>query len=287
MAVYKQGYRGYSGSYTPAWSRFLIPARYAFKHVFHSRLFTAFFVACFFYPVGCLAFLYLNHNLRLLALLNIHEIVPINGEFFYVFLQAQGGLAFVLAAFVGPGLVSPDLSNNALPLYFSRPFSRLEYGLGKASVLVFLLSTVTWVPGLVLYFVQSELAGARWMAEHLWIAAGIVLASCIRILIYCVLALALSAWIRWRVVAGAALLGVFFVSAGFGHAINALMDTENGTLFNLDGLISTIERDLLRQPLHGQSAITSGTAFLALMAVCVLCLTVLERKVRAVEVVRG
>lgn len=287
MAIFRQGYRGYSGSYTPVWSRFLIPGRYAFERVFHSRLFTAFFVACFFYPVGCLAFLYLNHNLRLLALLNIREIVPINGEFFYVFLQVQAGLAFVLAAFVGPGLVSPDLSNSALPLYFSRPFSRLEYGLGKASVLVFLLSTVTWVPGLVLYFVQSELAGARWMAHNFWIAAGIVLASWIRILIYCVLALALSAWIKWRVVAGAALLGVFFVSAGFGHAINALMDTENGTLFNLDGLISTIERALLRQPLRGTSAITPDTASLALLAVCVLCLTLLERKVRAFEVVRG
>ena len=287
MAVYKQGYRGYSGSYTPAWSRFLIPGRYAFKHVFHSRLFTAFFVACFFYPVGCLAFLYLDHNLRLLAFFNVHELVPINGEFFYMFLQTQGTLAFVLACFVGPGLVSPDLSNNALPLYFSRPFSRLEYGLGKAWVLVFLLSAVTWVPGLVVFLVQSELAGADWMAANLWIAAGIVLSSWIRILIYTVLALALSAWIRWRVVAGAALLAVFFVSAGFGQAINALMETQNGTLINIAGLLSTIERDLFRQPLHEQSAITAGTAWLALMVVCLLCLTLLARKVRACEVVRG
>lgn len=287
MAVYKQGYRGYSGGTTPPWSRFLILGRYAFKHVFHSRLFTAFFVACFFYPLGCLAFLYLNHNLRLLAVLNVREVVPVNGEFFYIFLQAQGTLAFILAAFVGPGLVSPDLTNNALPLYFSRPFSRLEYGLGKASVLVFLLSAVTWVPGLILYLVESSLAGAGWMVANLWIAAGIVLASWIRILIFTVLALALSAWIRWRVVAGAALLAVFFVSAGFGAAINAIMDTENGTLINIGGLISTIERVVFRQPLPAQSAVTAGTAWLALMVLCLLCLTLLAHKVKAVEVVRG
>ena len=56
-------------------------------------------------------------------------------------------LALFLAAFVGPGQVSPDLANNALSLYLARPFSRAEYVLGKMSVLVILLSLMTWVPG--------------------------------------------------------------------------------------------------------------------------------------------
>ena len=41
-------------------------------------------------------------------------------------------------AFIGPGQVSPDLANNALPLYLARPFSRVEYVLGKMSVLLVL-----------------------------------------------------------------------------------------------------------------------------------------------------
>ena len=56
-----------------------------------------------------------------------------------------------LTAFVGPGLVSPDLANSALPLYFCRPFSRAEYVLGKCAVSVQLLSLITWVPGLILF----------------------------------------------------------------------------------------------------------------------------------------
>jgi hypothetical protein len=44
-------------------------------------------------------------------------------------------MALFLAAFVGPGQVSPDLANNALSLYLARPFSRVEYVLGKMSVL--------------------------------------------------------------------------------------------------------------------------------------------------------
>jgi hypothetical protein len=39
-------------------------------------------------------------------------------------------LALFLAAFIGPGLISPDLHNNALSLYLARPFSRAEYVLG-------------------------------------------------------------------------------------------------------------------------------------------------------------
>ena len=40
-------------------------------------------------------------------------------------------MAYLLTAFVGPSLVSPDVSNNAMPLYFCRPFSRTEYVIGK------------------------------------------------------------------------------------------------------------------------------------------------------------
>ena len=59
----------------------------------------------------------------------------------------QGALAFLLTAWVAPVLVSPDLVNGALPLYLSRPFTRAEYVLGKATVLLTLLSAITWVPG--------------------------------------------------------------------------------------------------------------------------------------------
>src|SRR6266852_1287555 len=70
------------------------------------------------------------------------------------FVSVQGVFAFLLTAFTGPGLISPDLANGALPLYFCRPFSRAEYVIGKSSVLAILLSQITWVPGLVLFAVQ-------------------------------------------------------------------------------------------------------------------------------------
>ena len=47
MAVYEQTYKRYPGPLTPEWSRFLIIPRHAYRGVFKSKLFTAFFVLCF------------------------------------------------------------------------------------------------------------------------------------------------------------------------------------------------------------------------------------------------
>ena len=65
--------------------------------------------------------------------LQLTQLIPIDGSFFQVFVNIQGGFAFFVALLVGPPLVSSDLRNNALPLYLCRPFSRTEYVMGKMS----------------------------------------------------------------------------------------------------------------------------------------------------------
>src|SRR5215467_8811544 len=168
MAVYKRTYRRYTGELTPVWSRFLIVYRYSRRALLRSRLLTGFYVLCFFYPLFCALEIYLLHNLDFVAKygFDVGRFLSIDNKFFLYFIDVQGALAFVLTAFTGPGLISPDLANGALPLYFCRPFSRAEYVLGKASVLVILLSQITWIPGLVLFGIQSSLAGVNWAREN-------------------------------------------------------------------------------------------------------------------------
>ena len=66
-----------------------------------------------------------------------------------------------------------------MPLYLCRPFSRAEYVLGKMSVLVFLLSLITWVPGLILFVIQAQPGGLGldrgrtcWIAGSLFVGLG-------------------------------------------------------------------------------------------------------------------
>ena len=211
MAVYKRSYHGYDGPQTSEWSRFAIIPRYAYRGLFQSKIMTAFFVLCFVPPIIFLALIYVADNFASLAqLVRANQAggspISINGNFFLSFLNFQAGLAFILTAFVGPSLVSSDLANRALPLYLSRPFSRAEYVLGKMSVLVILLSLITWVPGLILFIIHSSLMGRTWFVDNAWIAWAIFASAIIWILIIALLALALSAWIKWRIAAGALLL---------------------------------------------------------------------------------
>lgn len=288
MAVYKRSYRGYAGALTPEWSRFAIIPRYAYRDLFQSRIMMVFFGVCFLAPVVFLFLIYISDNFASFArFFSDHDAtspIAVNEEFFAILLNIQGVLAFILTAFVGPSLISSDLANRALPLYLARPFSRAEYVLGKMSVLLILLSLITWIPGLALFGVHATLMGGGWVLHNLWMAWAIFIGSWVWILIISLLALALSAWIKWRIAAGALLLAVFFVAGGFGEAINAVLDVRWGRSINLMYLLMTVWRGLFH--LGGNSDISTRSAWVVLALISAGCLALLYRKLRAVEVVR-
>src|SRR5829696_561920 len=242
MAVYEQTYRRYTGQLTPEWSRFLILPRHAFRGVFNSKLFTAFFVICFLPLLVEAILIYLHHNVTALAItqLNVKDLIPIDASFFQTFVNIQGGFALFVALLVGPPLVARDLRNNALPLYLCRPFSRTEYVMGKMSVLLILLSWITWVPQLLMFLFQSYLQGFAWFKSNLWIASAIVIASLVWILLLALLSQTISALVKWRVIASAALLGLFFIPSVFGEFINLVFQTHWGHIVSLAALMKNV-----------------------------------------------
>jgi ABC-2 type transport system permease protein len=104
-------------------------------------------------------------------------------DFFFAILTFQGGLAFLLTAWVAPVLISPDLVNGALPLYLSRPLTRVEYVLGKATVLLTLLSAITWAPMLVLFALEAGTGADGWGPANVRIAAAVFAGSWVWILV--------------------------------------------------------------------------------------------------------
>ncbi len=300
MAVYKKTYRPYEGELTASWSRLFVIPRYAFEDLHRSRFLTIFFIASFIYPLICALIVYVEHNLSALKLLNLENtsrLIPIGVSFFMGLLGWQSMLALFLAAFIGPGQVSPDLVNNGLSLYLARPFSRKEYVLGKMSVLVILTSLMTWVPGLLIFGLQAYLEGWAWATEHARIAAGIFFGAWAWILLLSLMALALSAWVKWKPAAGALIFVLYFVAAGFGATINAVQRTHWGHLLNIGYLVGRIWVQIF----EGANKTTNGAVFfrvpmgeelpmwscwMALLALSGLCLFMLAKKVRGAEVVR-
>jgi ABC-2 type transport system permease protein len=296
MAVFKHAYKGYDGPLTPAWSRFLILPRYAFEEMSRKRFYSMFFLVSMLAPLVFALIIYVEHNLSALKMLQIRDLIAIDARFFQNFLGWQSMMAFFLAAFVGPGQISPDLANNALPLYLARPFSRAEYVLGKLSVLLILMSIMTWIPGLLLFILQASLEGNGWFGQNLRIANAIFFGAWIWILLLSLLALALSAWVKWKPLAGGLLFGVFFVAGGFAGAINVVMRTQWGNLLNLSHLIGSVWTSLFEQPMHRGSGavffrvhgddVPIWCCWVSLLAICGFCLFLLARKIRGAEVVR-
>ncbi len=306
MAVYEQSYKRYAGRLTPEWSRFLIIPRHAYRGVFKSKLFTAFFVICFVPLLVEAILIYLHHNVGALGIMkaNVRELIPIDASFFQFFVNLQGGFAFFVALLIGPPLVSRDLRNNALPLYLCRPFSRTEYVLGKMSVILILLSFITWIPQLLLFLFQSYLEGFSWYKDNLWIASAIFIGSAVWILLLALISQAVSALVKWRVIASAAILGLFFIPSIFGEFINVVFMTRWGSLISLGALMRSVSAGLF-----GTFVRTYDTVRLTdfndnvvrefvinepplwcswgvLFVVCAICLALLSWKVKAYEVVK-
>jgi ABC-type transport system involved in multi-copper enzyme maturation permease subunit len=309
MAVYEHLYGAYEGESQSALSRFLVIPRYAIRDVFKSKLLTTFYILCFLYPLVAAILVYLHHNANALALLqlNVRELLPIDRTFFRTFLEIQGGFAIILTVLVGPPLISKDLANNALPLYLCRPLSRFEYIAGKMAVLAFLLSTITWIPGILILLFQASLAGAGWIWSNWWMAWAIFLGSAIWITLLSLLALAVSAIVKWRVVASGALLALFFVPSAFGAIINDLFLTRAGHLVSIWasmnsvwlGLFGLFQRKTgqiqgtVSNPIYNKQYFDMAllepplwASWAIIAAVCAVALLLLSRRVRAYEVIK-
>ena len=292
MSVYEHTYKPYAGPLTPEWSRFLIIPRHAYRDVFRSKLFTGFFALCFVCPLVMAILIYLHHNLTAMAIfqINLRDLAPINGFFFQTFVSIQTGLAFLLTVLIGPPLISRDLANNGLPLYLCRPFSRAEYVIGKMSVLLILISAITWVPGGLLFLFQSYLEGAGWFARNIWMLGAIFIGSWTWMILLALLSVTISAWVKWRLAASAALFGLFIISNAIGLMVNGVLQTRWGSLFNLTLVMKTIEDSLFRDAnsmdLPRWMVLPTPAAWISFAVFLAMCLFLLTRKVRAYEVVR-
>jgi ABC-2 type transport system permease protein len=296
MAVYKRTYTRYSGPLTSERWRFTILPRYALQSVLASRFYAGAFILALVPHLIALLLIYFRSHIDALIGLGIDaralEILSIDGGFFLQLFVVETFISFFMVALLGPGLIAPDLANNAMPLYLSRPFSRTEYVMGKLSVLLAVTSLITWVPGLLLFGLQTALAGFSWAWDHSRILAAILLGSLLWLMTISLIALALSAWVKWRPVAAAALFGIFFVSAGFGTVSNVLLLTRWGTLLNLASAMSMVWRWLFLKEAQYRIAtppwgtLPAWAGLLSLLAVCGLALLLLGWKIRPVQVVR-
>jgi ABC-2 type transport system permease protein len=286
MAVYKRGYQRYAGPLTGRWAQFMVLPRYGWRRLYQQRLVILLTMAAFVWPLLCTGFIYLTNHVELLQGLepDFRAFIQVDGRFFSIFMYVQAGFAVFLAALTGPGLVAPDLTDNALPLYFARPLTRWSYALARLTVIIGMLSIVTWIPGLLLFLLQVSMAGGSWLVTNWTLGTGVVIGFLLWLLFLSLVAMASSAYVKWRVVAGAVSLAFFFVLAGVAQMIDNIFRVTWGHAIDPAWAVNRIWCSLLGvTPPDGPGA---GTSLLALIGFILLLVAVIERKLRPVEIVR-
>lgn len=249
MSIFLKTYRGHDVSMPPAWQSILVIFRYGLSDVIESRLFVAFFFISLLIPVGLICFLYVYHNIELLMMFefSLDDLPLIDGTFFAFAMQIpQNFLLMVLAVAIGPAMISPDLRNNAMPLYLSRPISISDYVIGKLLVLVFLGSCMTWMPALLLIFLQAVLAGPGWLSTNSHLIFAAVLTSLLWSLVLSLMAFAVSAFVKWKAIARIFIFGIIFISSILGGVIEEISGGVSAYIVNLYAAQETIMINLYR-----------------------------------------
>ena len=226
----------------------------------------------------------------------MREALPfgINAEFFQKFLFRlvpaltapipSALLIALIAIFGGSGLIATDLKNNALSLYLSKPISWIDYLIGKFAVIGILLGFLTVVPGLLLFLEQALLADVSFLKEYYWLPFSITAYSVLLILSVSLLMLVFSSLTsnpRYAIIG--------FCAVWFGTPIIQQF-LRMGLRSSKTAVVSIwANYDILGSVLFDGShnyAVHWVWSLLTVLALIVLCLFVLHRRIRAVEIVK-
>jgi ABC-2 type transport system permease protein len=263
----------------------MVLPRFAWHRVFQQRLLLLLMVIAMIWPLLCAIFIYLTNHAELLKSLGpqFQSFITVNGNFFLIFMTAQAVFALFLAALSGPGLIAPDLANNALPLYFSRPLRRTDYALAKLATLFGLLSLVTWIPGLLLFGMQVGMAGTGWFRTNWRLGFGIITGFALWCLLVSLVAMACSAYTKMKVVSGGLVLGFFFIMGGLSGMINAIFRVTWGNALSPRWASYRIWCALL--DVNPQTGPGVAACVAVLLSIMLLLALVIERKLRPIEVI--
>jgi len=211
-------------------------------------------------------------------------VVPVNPKLFQSFIEFQGIFAFFITVYVGAGLIANDRRANALQLYLSKPLLRVEYIVGKLGVLLVFLLEATLLPALLLVIMQIVLSGSfAFIRENAYIIPAIILSCLVRVLVASFTMLALSALSKSTRYVAILYTGVIFFSEAVYGVLRLVTGSTRVAWVSITGNFDVVTDAIFRQaPRYETPFIVS---LLVLLGLVVVSMSVLERRVRGVEVV--
>jgi ABC-2 type transport system permease protein len=121
----------------------------------------------------------------------------------------------LFVALVAPDVVCPDRRQHVLPLMFARPLTGVDYVVAKVGAIATILFAFSFLPQ-VLLFVGNMLvsdSALTYFRGHLDVLWKVPVSIALLALYYAIVGVAIAAMTDRRIVAGAAVIGLFLVTS--------------------------------------------------------------------------
>jgi ABC-2 type transport system permease protein len=279
MPIHDQSYRRYAGGRTSPGMGWTVIAWAGIRTMIRKRLFLGLLIFAWIPFVVRAVQIYVAENFAQAAIL-----AP-TAETFREFLDQQDFFVFILAIYAGAGLIANDHRANALQIYLSKPLLRAEYIAGKAAILFTFVMLVTWLPAILLLFIQVMFAGSfEFMSKNLFLFPAITVASLLEVLLVTFTMLAMSSLSKSSRYVGILFAGIVFFTDAIYGATYAITGGSTSLSYlsvraNIDQVVDVVFRVTPRYVTPWQLSLT------VVIGLIVLSISVLERRVRGVEVV--
>jgi ABC-2 type transport system permease protein len=283
--IHDIGYQRYKGPRLGRW--------YANRSLYEQSLRTAFGIGR-----GAKAKIFPWLVIGIVILVAVVEIAvrSISGQTLITYRGFASSLTFpvmLFLAIVAPELVSRDLRDRTLPLYFSRPLARTDYALAKYAALTTVVLLLLAVPQLIIYIgaVFTRTDGFSGAMKELGDMGPGLGGAVIRSLVLAGIALLVASLTGRRAFAAAFIVGVFIITAPMVGILNVI-GGENSALASLSFIVNPmtlligVEQWIFGTPDAdpmpiGDYGPAYGAATVALLAGCVGLLLLRYRKVAA------
>jgi len=277
--IHDQSYRRYKGERRPVGHAWRVIAADGIRQMLAKRAFLALLLVAWIPVIVRIVQMYIATTVP-----QASAFLSITPDTFRDFLEQQSVFVFFMTIYVGAGLIANDRRANALQIYLSKPMLRMEYIGGKLLVLVTFLSFVTLVPSWLLILMQMALSGSTaFIKANLFLIPAVTLSSLIIIGVASFTMLALSSLSKSSRFVAVMYTGAIFFTAALYGALSLIFGSTRVAWVsigaNLEQVIDVIFRKAPRYE------VPTVICAMVLLALVVVSISVLERRVRGVEVV--
>jgi ABC-type transport system involved in multi-copper enzyme maturation permease subunit len=278
MPIHDQSYRRYAGGKALPGQAWTVIARAGMMNMIRKRTFLGLLIFAWFPFLVRAVQIYVTANYPQVAMF-----AP-TAETFRQFLEQQDFFVFIVTIYVGAGLIANDRRANALQIYLSKPLMRVEYIFGKAFILFAFLLFVTLVPALLLLLLQVLFAGSfEFLKKNLFLFPAITVAAILQAVLSTFTMLALSSLSKSARYVGILYAGILFFTAAIYAAMLAITGSTRLSWVSLGANLTQVVDVIFR--LKPRYATPWPVSLIVILGLVALSFSVLERRVRGVEVV--